>query len=362
MKRVLTVLSISCILFLIMSFLHPASLNVQSNSKAGLFDSNEILHIKISGNLRTVLNDRAEKSTYQSLNFSYKVNDSSELSFPIQIKTRGRFRKLSDNCSYPPLLLNFAKKNQPEGSIFSKQDKMKLVMPCRGEEYVIREWLLYKIYNLFTPQSLRARLVKVDMDDSQKKKSTSSFYGILLEEEDQMAKRNKMVSLEEKYTRPEQTKYDAFLRMAVFQYFIGNTDWSIQYQQNIKLIDIDSTGKNPIPVPYDFDHAGLVSAPYAEPFEALLMQSIRERRYRGYCIKELKEFESTLQLFNKLKPEIYKLYEDCSLIDEKYKKFSFSFFDEFYKTINNPELLKREFSYPCDPNGTGNVVIKGLKK
>jgi hypothetical protein len=38
------------------------------------------------------------------------------------------------------------------------------------------------------------------------------------------------------------------------------------------------------------------------------------------------------------------------------------FLDEFYATINDKKSIEREFSYPCDESGTGNVVIKGLKK
>ena len=49
---------------------------------------------------------------------------------------------------------------------------------------------MYKLYNLITPKSFKARLVKVTMDDASKKK-IAPFYGILLEDEKQMAQRNK---------------------------------------------------------------------------------------------------------------------------------------------------------------------------
>lgn len=231
-------------------------------------------------------------------------------------------------------------------------------MPCRAEDYVIREWLIYKIYNLVTPESFKARLVSVGLNDTKKKKITPPFYGILLEEDQQMAKRNKDVLIK-RQLRPEQTDSIAFLKMAVFQYLIGNTDWSVQYQ-NIKLVGGDSMAI-PIPVPYDFDHAGLVNATYAKPAEELLMNSVRERRFRGYCIPNMNKFDEVVALYNRLKPDIYKLYTDCPLLDAKYVKETQQYLDEFYKTINNPSMLKKEFSYPCDRNGTGNVVIRGLK-
>ncbi|MEO8711596.1 MAG: hypothetical protein ABI405_05700, partial [Parafilimonas sp.] len=146
----------------------------------------------------------------------------------------------------------------------------------------------------------------------------------------------------------------------MFQYLIGNTDWSIQYLQNIKLIATDST-QIPTAVPYDFDHAGIVNAPYAEPAEELEMSSVKQRRYRGYCMQDIKEFDSTIAFYNNIKPAIYALYTNCSLLNAKYVKTTIKYLDDFYKTINDPVAFKKEFNYPCDKNGTGNVIIKGLK-
>jgi hypothetical protein len=186
-------------------------------------------------------------------------------------------------------------------------------------------------------------------------------YGILLEEEEQMAKRNNSISVEGKIVRPEQTDPTDFLTMAVFEYMIGNTDWSVQYLQNVKLIS-DESGALPTAVPYDFDHAGIVMAPYAKPAEELLMSSIRERRYRGYCIQDMNQFTAVIEKFNERKPEIYNLYTDNPLLDERYIRSTIKFLDDFYETINEPKRLKSEFQYPCDVNGTGNVVIKGMRK
>jgi hypothetical protein len=324
-----------------------------------LFESDEVLHIKIAGNTREVLNDRGENPKFHPLTLSYFTKDSSEISIPVKIKTRGHFRKDKANCTWPPLLINFSKKETPTSSLFEGQDKLKLVMPCRDDEYVTREWLLYKLYNLVTPKSFRARLVRVVMEDIKKKQI--SFYGILLEDEEQMAGRNKVVVVERKMLNPLNTEPDAFLTMAVFQYMIGNTDWSVQFQQNIRLVAQDSLSI-PTTVPYDFDHAGLVNAPYANPAEELEMHSVMERRYRGYCISDMKTFDPVIALFNRLKKDFYTVYTSCSLLDAKYVKTATKYLDEFYTTINNPKALQADFSYPCDTKGTGNIIIKGLKK
>lgn len=237
---------------------------------------------------------------------------------------------------------------------------MKLVTPCRGDQYVIHEYLVYKLYNLVTPRSFRARLVKVIYHDNKKNKKSDPYYGILLEEEKQMAHRNNSYSLKTEGIRPENTGIEDFLKMAIFQYMIGNTDWSVQYLQNVKLIMDDKT-KLPVTVPYDFDHAGIVRAPYAKPAPELKMRSILQRRYRGFCMTDLDQLDTVFETFNQLKNDFYAIYTDNPLLRENYIHQTVRFLDQFYETINDPNKAGKEFSYPCDPSGTGNIVIKGLK-
>jgi hypothetical protein len=338
------------------AFFRPVT--VSAGFPKELFETDEVLNIQLSGNIRQLLSDRGKVSQYHPLTLSYTI-DSQSVSMPVRLKTRGHFRKDKANCSYPPLWINVSKKDQPRSSIFYNQDKIKLVMPCQDDEYIIREWLVYRLYNLITPKSFRARLVKLELNDERGKKKPG-FYGILLENEIKMAQRNKYLLVNKLNVRPEKTDPHSFLAMAVFEYMIGNTDWSVQYLQNIKLLATDSFSM-PLAVPYDFDHAGIVSAPYAQPAEELVLRSVRERRYRGYCITDMRWFEPVVALFNRLKKDIYEVYTHCSLLDAKYLKSTIAYLDEFYATINNPKALQKAFGYPCDPNGTGNVVIKGLR-
>ena len=326
-----------------------------------LFETNDVLNIKLSGDLRNLFNDRDDNAKYHAITVSYVAADGKIISIPAKAKTRGNFRRKLGDCVYPPIWLDFSENKNLQTSLFNGQVRLKLVMPCRGDEYVIREYLLYRLYNLITEKSFRTRLVKIEAEDDRRKKKTGSFYGILLEEDKQMAKRNHCVLVKRNMLSKQSTEKDAFLKMAVFEYLIGNTDWSVEVQQNIRLLAKDSIGI-PTTVPYDFDHAGLVNAPYALPAEELQMSSVRERRYRGYCIKDMKQFEGVIAFYNNLKKDIYALYTNCSLIDSKYLKSSLQYLDEFYSTINNPKKLQEEFGYPCLPNGTGNIIIKGMKE
>jgi len=330
-------------------------------SQSSLFENDQVLEFTLSGDVNGLMKDRGEDPQYHAFKLSYKDPNSTLIEVPLQIKVRGHFRKLKQNCNSPPLLLNFSAETN-QGSMFSEQDKIKLVTPCRDQKYVVREYLVYKMYNLVTTKSFRARLVKFNLEGTEPKaKDIEPLYGILLEEEDQMAKRNNAVLMEGKLVKPQQTLVDDFLNMSVFEYLIGNTDWSVQYLQNVKLIARDSLSI-PSTIPYDFDHSGIVGAPYALPAPELMMSSTRERRYRGYCMNDMKQFDNVLSRYQQLKDDFYKVYRENTMIEEGYLKSTVKFLDDFYKTINDPKRLKSEFQYPCRSDGTGNVVIQGLKK
>lgn len=332
-----------------------------TDTTEGLFNAEDLLQIKLTGKLKELLNDRVSADPQPfPFRLSYTNEQGIETVIPVEVRTRGHFRRMKANCTYPPLLIKFPNQGPQVTTVFRDQKKLKLVMPCDGDEYIVREWLAYKIYNLITPKSFKARLVKIQLSDERNTKTANPVFGILLEEEDQLAERNNANVVETKL-RPQQTEVNTFLTMAVFQYLIGNTDWSVEYLQNVKLLEPKS-GSLPMAVAYDFDHAGMVGAPYAQPAEELQLSSTRERRYRGYCITDLSIFHSVLEEFNRVKPDIYKLYTDCKFLDERYKKSTLRYLDEFYATINNAKAWQREFAYPCDKNGTGNVIIKGLKE
>jgi hypothetical protein len=259
----------------------------------------------------------------------------------------------------PPLLLNFPVSSDVEHTIFKNQKKLKLVVPCQGDDYVIREWLVYRLYNLITDKSFRAKLVQVDFVDSLAKRKTESHYCILLEDEKKMAERNNAFVWKKKMLDMSATNLQAFEQMAVFQYMIGNTDWGVPYLQNIVLITSDSS-KAPFAVPYDFDHAGIVDASYAAPAPELNLSSIRERMYRGFCETDLNNFATTFDEFNRLKESIYKIYTECPLLSPRYIKSTTGYLDEFYDIINSKKSIEREFGEPCRTKM--RIEIKGLKK
>lgn len=325
-----------------------------------LFKEDGIIELQIMGDIKTLMKDRGDESSYHQMKLFYHEEGKASMAHDFKIKTRGNFRRKRGNCKYPPLRLNFPKKMIPEGSIFQGQDKLKLVMPCKGDQFVAREYLAYKLYNQISPLSFKVRLVKLTFEDIKKNKRSKEILSFLIEDEDLMAKRNGGKIEEDQKFKPQQLDPKEFLRMSLFQYMIGNTDWSIQFNHNIKILEKEGYEKN-IAVAYDFDHSGVVSAPYAQPASALQMSSVQERRFRGYCI-EMNDpnLREVIQDFLDAKDNVMKVIEEEEMLSIKDKKFLSRYIADFYKNLLDDKKRVEDLKYPCNPNGTGNVVIRGL--
>ena len=146
-----------------------------------LFESDEILEFTLKYDMKALNKDRGDDPQYHQATVQYTEGET-EFNIPLRIKARGNFRKMTSNCKYPPIFLNFKKSVTPENSIFKKQDKTKLITPCRQDELVINEYLVYKLFDLVSPLGFGARLVKVTYHDNVKDKSSEPLYGVLLEE------------------------------------------------------------------------------------------------------------------------------------------------------------------------------------
>ena len=93
---------------------------------------------------------------------------------------------------------------------------------------MLLEYSAYRLYNLLTPQSFRARLANIDyVDDSGK--PVVSRVGFFIEDFDDVARRNGMVKPQTPDRIPAaQLEPRGSARFAVFSYMIGNLDWSMR--------------------------------------------------------------------------------------------------------------------------------------
>jgi len=260
-------------------------LSVDDDLQAPLFKSDEPLYLTLSMDIKTVIRDIEEEKSHPA-EISYTDQKGKEINLPIKIKLRGNFRKNPAHCDFPPLRLNFSS-TSVINTIFAGQDKVKLVTHCRSrkdlyEQNVLKEYLAYKLYNLFTDESYLVRLVHMTYADTEGKVDTLEKMAFLIEPNQHMARRNECEILRVKNILQERTARHKMNVLSVFQFMIGNTDWSVTAMHNVVFLKEDPKAL-PIVVPYDFDWCGIVNAPYAVPAEHLPIESVSTRLYRGFC-------------------------------------------------------------------------------
>jgi len=309
-----------------------------------LFESDSLLELSITTNLKALVKDVGNKNKYHKGRLSYLLGDSI-VSMIVNLKTRGNFRKDRSICTFPPLSIKF-NKSESNYSLFHDNGKLKMVTHCqnrnaRYEQMLIHEYLIYKAYNIFTPESFRVRLAKINYKDGKNEMNTITKFAFFLEDFKKMAKRNGKITRYDTRVHQDRTIIGKVTKLAIFQYMVGNTDWGVPTLHNIKLISKTPTSRL-ITVPYDFDWASLVNAPYATPNAKLDIQSIHDRLYRGYQ-RNAKDLEYIFREFRMKKDLLYDLYTNCPYLDDKEKERALNYFDEFYEIINNPKSIKSEF-------------------
>ena len=312
-----------------------------------IFDNDEIIKITIESDFKNLIK-RKYKDEYQPAILRYSLNDTVVINRNITIKPRGNMRKKI--CFFPPLKLNFPKKAVVIEQL-KEFDKIKMVVDCkRGniyEQYLLSEYYVYKILNILTEYSFRVRLIKVTYVDTSEKYKTAQRFAFLIENKEQMANRLNAIPIDNKSVRDQYTDIPTLANAYLFQFLIGNTDWSIPGRHNIQMIKSkDPILPKPYIIPYDFDYAGIVNTSYAIPDENLGTKSVRERVYRGACIPENEIRNAVKHIIDK-KDKIYSLYQSSELLDKNNNQQTLKYLDEFFMIIENENGLKRNILDSC---------------
>jgi hypothetical protein len=301
----------------------------------GLFASNDLLKLTLRFDV-THFRWKKPKDEYMDALLTYHINDKDSINKEIRLKTRGTMR--NEYCDFPPIKLNFMKQDSLK-KVPGKITNLKMVTHCQSgnEEYVLKEFLIYKLYNELTDLSFRVRLVRVEYINinTNKKSKSIAAYAFLIEPEEMLAERThsmhlKIANISQKTIMPE-----IMDRVAIFNYMIGNTDWSVSKQHNIKVFSVSpsETSYRAAIVPYDFDFSGLVNAHYALPAEGSGLESVRERRYLGICRSE-DIFAGDLREFRDKKENFYRVVNEFSQLSERTKKDIISYLDSFYREFD----------------------------
>jgi hypothetical protein len=315
----------------------------QKLDRKKFFDDESIVTATLEMDIKDLLAKKA-KQRYLPGTMMLSFKDGSTVNEKITATVRGNFRR--ETCYMPGLTVNF---KADTNSSMAKFKTMKISNGCNsGDEpgqLVIKEYLAYKIYNLLTDMSLRVRLMNISFKDVSGKRKPYTQYAFMIEDVDDMAKRNNMVEVEEVKFNTEQTNRDQMTLVTLFEYLIGNTDWSVPAYHNVKLIaPKDDKSVRPYVVAYDFDICGFVDPPYATIDEQLQSQisSVRERLNRGFP-RSMEELKIAVKIFNDKKEKLIGLIKNNEYLNSREKSRSVGYVEDFYKTINSDRDLQRIF-------------------
>src|SRR5687767_7403136 len=132
-----------------------------------LFSNDSVVRFTLTTNMRSLTRSRSGEPRYQTARLTYSDTGAAPITIPLRVRARGHWRRA--NCDMPPLLLNFWTDSSKK-TLFARLDRGRLVVHCKNDptydQYVLQELQLYRIYNLLTPLSHRARLARVTYVDS----------------------------------------------------------------------------------------------------------------------------------------------------------------------------------------------------
>jgi hypothetical protein len=314
------------------------------------FQSEAPLAMTLTTNIKQIRKYKGEDAPWRWASLTYD-SAGKPAQMPVKIHTRGIWRLR--NCNFPPIRLNFGDK-ATKNTLFDDLEHPKLVSYCRDtdafEQYILQEYQLYRIYQLLTPVSHRVRLLKLAYADSASGKREAQRYAIIVEDPNQLASRNLAKIVKIKGAGPGDLEAKELALAYLFEYLIGNLDFSFNGLHNTELLA--TTDGRMLPVAYDFDFSGAVNTSYATPPPDYGVPNVRTRKFLAYC--ELQdEFPGALAVLQEKKEAIYGLYHDeiGKLMDPGVVRETLEYFDDFYNNVRTPKDAKRNLFDRCIRRG-----------
>ena len=270
----------------------------------------------------------------------------------IRLKARGNNRR--QTCFFPPIYLNF-KTDPIQNSELKGFKKIKLVTHCSTSKsytsYLLREYLVYKLYNIISENSFRVKLLDIKYIDTGKKERNYEKYGILIEPIELLVDRKESMEIDGSIIKSENVFEEQADIVALFRYMIGDTDWRIKSGHNTKFMkSLTQMTQKVTPVPYDFDYAGFVGTHYSHPQEWTNIETVKDREYLGYCRNNDEAYLKVISLFLDKKAEILQTIESFTYLPERDRKELLNYIESFYSLLNNPDRFVSTLKEQCRNN------------
>ena len=320
---------------LLISFFVSAQKPIKSDL---LYKDQTPLSIKLNYSNKEV-NAKTDDSAYIKTNMEF-LHEEKWSSIELRIRARGNFRR--SECYFPPIKMKI-KKDQYKETLFDGNKSMKLVLPCKLEpennDNILQEFIAYKIYEQISPYHFKTRRVDIDFNEIRGKKTKNfKLKGFLIEDDKRVAKRHEG-KVFERYIHPMTMQHLTSVQNAFFQYLLGNTDFSVAYQHNGKLLYVD---KKIIPLPYDFDMTGWVNPSYATVNSTLGISSVQDRVYRGFK-RDQEYFDQVREQFIDKKSQLMQIvssFENEFSNPKEYENM-FDFMEDFFEVLESDSKFEK---------------------
>jgi hypothetical protein len=315
-----------------------------------LFEDDKIIEITLRFDLSTYMKSKP-KDEYLKANITIHLSKTDSINKDIGLRTRGIFR--NQYCAFAPIELNIKKAGFGYTDL-DKISKLKMVPQCSfnkiNEDYVLREYLAYKLFNVMTDTSFRVRLLKVNYVDTQKKRKPIIQYAFFIEPLEMLSARTNCSQVKLKTLNQKSIVPKIMDRLTIFNYMIGNYDWSVPGQHNVSVIkplSFDPSGGLGIAIPHDFDWTGVVNPSYAIPTEEIGTENVRERKFFGICrTKEV--YRQELDMFSEKKAEFYKVINEFPYVTNQVKKDITGYLDGFFNQLTgNKDRILYNLTTTC---------------
>ncbi len=328
------------------SLFYPFSPQAEETGLFAHLQKDSLRYVKLLLENTKIIDEKPE--AYQSADLVLADEEYSQFPISVTVKARGKSRK--NICQIPPLKVKFPD-YYLERNHLVRPAGLKLVTHCRDaegyEQLLFKEYLAYKMYNLLTDYSFRVHLVRLEYEDADSLLYSPFRYGFFIEHKREMADRLSAKLIRKDGKALKKINGYHYRLFTVFQYMIGNTDWNLNRQHNLRLL-LPEDGSGPIPVPYDFDFSGLVHAPYAAPYPGLGIEEVTERMFQFRGNKDA-DFEEIRDLFLAKKGEIMALCDSFELLDPSVREELLAYLDSFFRHIELPDVLLAKHFYDQKP-------------
>lgn len=330
------------------------ALSAGAGTAQPLFRDQAPITISLTTNLRDLVRQRDSTALeWFGAELSWTDSAGTARTMPVELRARGHFRRQASNCAFPPIYLR-ASREAREGTILQGNPRVKIVTPCRPasgdyQQYIFTEFQTYKMYEMIDSMHHRTRLAHITYTDSAGRARPVAVTAFFLETAEEVADEYGLALFEDPGTTWDFIEPAVIDRISLFQFMIGNTDWSTSAQHNIVILR-DSTATYR-PIAYDFDWTGLVNPRYATPNAALPIRSVRQRLHRGPC-RTAAEWAPTIAHFKSRRAAIDALWstplpgQDPRRLAEAKR-----YLDEFWPILDDERRFRREVIETCRPQG-----------